>query len=117
MLFKRLSASLLGAALGLAAVPAWAWWADRPLPAINGPVRSIPAGSVLAMVQSAGENLFLIGDVVLQLAPGAQIRDAQNRIVLPISVAQPVPARFTLDAQGKVSRIWLLSDQELAAGH
>lgn len=117
MFFKCLSSSLLGAALGLAAASAQGGWADDPLPAISGPVRSIPAGSRQAMVHSAGENLFQIGHHVLQLAPGAQIRNAQNLIVLPIAVDQPVPARYTVDAQGQVYRIWLLSDQELAGGN
>jgi hypothetical protein len=49
------------------------------------------------------------------LAPGAQIRDVDNRIVAPGALEQRQPVRYTLDSAGMVFRVWLLSAQEKEA--
>jgi hypothetical protein len=48
------------------------------------------------------------------LAPGAQIRDAENRVVLPASLAERSPARYVVDGAGMVFRVWILSPREVA---
>ncbi len=49
------------------------------------------------------------------LAPGAQIRDADNRLILPASLTEPTAVRYLLDGTGKLHRAWILSPQEKAA--
>jgi len=48
------------------------------------------------------------------LSPGAQIRDADNRLVLPSSLTEKTDVRYQLDASGVVHRVWILSPMEKA---
>ena len=50
----------------------------------------------------------------VQLATGAQIRDGRNMIVVPTAVPRGALIKYMPDAQGQVSRIWILSPQEAA---
>jgi len=50
-----------------------------------------------------------------RLAPGAQIRDIHNRLVLPTAVAQPTVVKYQVDALGQVARVWILTAEEAAA--
>ena len=49
-----------------------------------------------------------------RLSPGAQIRDADNRLVLPGSLMEKTDVRYQLDGGGMVHRVWILSPQERA---
>ncbi|MND05206.1 hypothetical protein D3C83_258490 [compost metagenome] len=49
-----------------------------------------------------------------ELATGAQIRDAENRIVLPAALPAGSLIKFMPDMQGRAWRIWILSKQEAA---
>jgi hypothetical protein len=49
-----------------------------------------------------------------ELAPGAQIRDAENRIILPMALPQDSVVRYENDAAGKIRRVWILSPEEAA---
>jgi hypothetical protein len=55
-----------------------------------------------------------IDGVQKRLAPGAQIRDAANRLVLPVALPAGTPVRYLLDAEGMVRQVWILSPQEAA---
>jgi len=48
-----------------------------------------------------------INDSIMVLAPGATIRDMNNRMVQPNTVRQPQKIRYTLDLYGQVRRIWI----------
>ena len=48
------------------------------------------------------------------LSPGAQIRDADNRLVLPGSLTEKTDVRYQLDGSGMVHRVWILSPMEKA---
>jgi hypothetical protein len=48
----------------------------------------------------------------LQLSPGAQIRDADNRLVLPTSLVEKFDVRYQLDGAGLVHRVWILTPLE-----
>ena len=47
-------------------------------------------------------------------APGMQIRNQQNLIVMSNTVQVKVPVRYQLDSSGAVFRVWLLTRTELA---
>jgi hypothetical protein len=49
------------------------------------------------------------------LAPGAQIRDGDNRLVLPASLQEREQVLYLLDSTGLVYRVWILSAAEKAA--
>ena len=49
------------------------------------------------------------------LAPGAQIRDADNRVVMPVSLKEPESVRYLRDGAGLINRVWILSAPEKAA--
>lgn len=56
-----------------------------------------------------------VGDDVLRLSPGAQIRDTANRVVLPSHVRGEYTVRLLLDRNGQVHRVWILTPEEAVA--
>jgi hypothetical protein len=56
----------------------------------------------------------LLNGTQVQLAPGAQIRDDKNMAIIPMAIPPGVLVKYLLDAQGQVSRVWILSPQEAA---
>jgi len=50
----------------------------------------------------------------VELAAGAQIRDARNMIVVPAAVPPGVLVKYQLGQDGKVARAWILTPQEAA---
>jgi hypothetical protein len=49
-----------------------------------------------------------------QLAPGAQIRDASNQVILPAALPAGTRVKYRLDADGKIFQIWVLTSEEAA---
>ena len=87
-------------------------------------VRSIPADArrgLLTHISGTSVNLrgttfFLFGSdgKTMQLSSGAQIRDATNLIVQPGAVPPRTLVKYTLDPEGHVHRVWILTQQEAA---
>ncbi|MBA3902607.1 MAG: hypothetical protein C0522_02875 [Rhodocyclaceae bacterium] len=77
-------------------------------------IRPMPQGAVKAVMEPPAQGYARFGNKTLHLAPGLQIRDAQNRIVQPITLQQPVPVRYLVDAGGDVNRVWVLTPEEAA---
>ena len=76
--------------------------------------RSIPADAKRAtMVPVQGMAVELDGRRV-DLAAGAQVRDARNLIVLPAALPKSALVKYQLGADGKLQRAWILSPQEAA---
>ena len=50
----------------------------------------------------------------MQLAAGAQVRDASNLIVLPTAIPAGAKVKYLLDPQNFVFRVWILTPQEAA---
>ena len=48
----------------------------------------------------------------VQLSPGAQIRDTDNRLVLPTSLVEKFDVRYQLDGAGLVHRVWIMTPLE-----
>ena len=71
-------------------------------------------------VSPAGEHVLnevvieLDGTKVVQLSAGAQIRDPDNRLVLPTSLTERTVVRYLVDGAGDVHRVWILSAREIA---
>ena len=77
-------------------------------------LRTIPPDAKLGTIKHVQEMNVAIDGVQKRLAPGAQIRDASNRLVLPVSLAAGTPVKYLLDPDGMVRQVWILSSQEAA---
>jgi hypothetical protein len=77
-------------------------------------LRTIPQDARRGVLRHAQEMVVEIDGVATQLAAGAQIRDASNRIVVPLAVPPGALVRYRLDTEGRVSEVWLLSPEEAA---
>ena len=82
--------------------------------AAQAQLRTIPAEAKRATLSHVQAMIVEIDGKRTQLAAGAQIRDGRNMIVLPAAVPPGVRVKYLTDAQGQVSRIWILSPQEQA---
>jgi hypothetical protein len=70
-------------------------------------LRTIPEDAKKGVMWPPEGRRVRINDSIMVLAPGATIRDMNNRMVLPSSVRQPQKIRYTLDMYGQVRRIWI----------
>jgi hypothetical protein len=77
-------------------------------------LRTIPADTKVGVIRHVQEMQVEIDGTPQRLSPGAQIRDTDNRLVLPISLTEKQLMRYLVDAQGLVHRVWILSAQERA---
>ena len=77
-------------------------------------LRTIPKEALLGQIRHLESMLIeLDGTKVVQLSPGAQIRDTDNRLVLPTSLTQRTLVRYLVDGGGDVHRVWILSADEI----
>ncbi len=90
------------AAILLAALPALAQ------------VRTIPAEARRGELRHLQETMVELNGRPAQLAPAAQIRDQNNLIVLPASLPPRSLVKYTLNAQGQLFRVWILTATEAA---
>ena len=98
----------LGLALSLVAVTALSVadvaWAQ---------MRTLPAKAKRATLQAYQNPFVFLGDLQLRLAPGAVIYDTNNRTIVPLSLPAPADVVFTTDQTGAVTRIYVLTPQEI----
>ena len=78
-------------------------------------IRAIPSEAQVGTMRHLEFRTVELDGAPRTLAPGAQIRDVENRIVMPGALEQPQPVRYTLDSTGMVFRVWLLSAPEKEA--
>ncbi len=77
-------------------------------------LRSIPDEAKRGEIRHMQDMVVAIDGVLQRLAPGAQIRDAANRIVVPAAVAAGTEVKYVLNDEGLVRQIWILSPAEAA---
>jgi hypothetical protein len=77
-------------------------------------LRTIPKQAERGEIRHLQAMYVELNGKPLQLSPGAQIRDADNRLVLPTSLTESTDVRYQLDGSGMVHRVWILSPQEKA---
>jgi len=80
-------------------------------------LRTIPEDAKKGVMWPPQGRKIRINDTIMTLAPGATIRDMNNRMVLPGSVRQPEKIRYTLDMYGLVRRIWISPTGEYLGRH
>jgi hypothetical protein len=77
-------------------------------------LRTIPKDAKRGEMRHVQEMAVEVDGRRLQLAPGAQIRDADNRVVVPTAVPRRALVKYRLDANGMIREAWILSPQEAA---
>ena len=84
----------------------------------SAPFRAIPQEAVHGKIRHLQAMVVEIDGEEQLLSPGAQIRDARNNLVLPISLptsaSERADAKYLRDGAGNVHRVWLLSEREIA---
>jgi hypothetical protein len=73
-----------------------------------------PAAKLAEMVgQKQPYPLLELDDKVYRLAPGGRVIDEHNRIILHSYLPKQAHVLYTLDANGEVSRVFILRPEEL----
>jgi hypothetical protein len=75
-------------------------------------LRTIPEQAKGGEMRHLQDMIVAIDGVELRLAPGAQIRDQANRVVVPTAVPAGAQVKYLLDEQGLVRQVWILTPQE-----
>ena len=77
-------------------------------------LRTIPQNAQPGALRHVMDMQIELDGKPAQLSPGAQIRDADNRLVLPGTLTEKTDVRYQTDASGMVHRVWILSPMEKA---
>ena len=78
-------------------------------------LRTLPAEAKHGRIRHVQELIVEVDGLRARLAPGAQVRDSANRIVLPSAIPAGALAGFVLDAEGAIRAVWLLTPEEAAS--
>jgi hypothetical protein len=93
--------------IAIAALAGWAAGAAAQL-------RSIPPDAKRGSLRHVQEMIVEVDGARARLAPGSQIRDANNRVVLPVAVPAGSLVKYRLDSEGQLQQVWILTPQEAA---
>ncbi len=77
-------------------------------------LRTIPKDAQRAVIRPLQANVVQLDGRQARLAPGAQIRDASNRIIVPTALPARALVKFRRDAEGQVREVWILTPAEAA---
>ena len=77
-------------------------------------LRSIPDQAKQGEIRHLQETIVSIDGVRQRLAPGAQIRDQHNRLVVPTAVPAGAQVKYLVDQEGLVRQVWILTPEEAA---
>jgi hypothetical protein len=75
-------------------------------------VRSIPDSAKSGQIRHVEQMVVEIDGERQHLAPGAQIRDQDNRLLLPIAIPADARVKYLLDDDGMVRQVWILTPEE-----
>jgi hypothetical protein len=76
--------------------------------------RTLPEDAKRGHLSHVRENLVDLDGRELRLAPGAQIRGANNLIVLPAALPRQSLVKYQLNGAGEIARAWVLTAEEAA---
>jgi hypothetical protein len=78
-------------------------------------LRSIPDDAKRGQMRFIREMVVEIDGAQARLSPGAQIRNTDNRLLLPSALPQDsLLVKYIVDASGQVQRVWILTQEEAA---
>ncbi|HEY7240728.1 MAG TPA: hypothetical protein VH600_16250 [Burkholderiales bacterium] len=74
--------------------------------------RNIPAQANGGALTHLQDMIVSINGVAVRLAPGVQIRDQSNRLIVPSAVPPGSLVKYVLDQNGQVRQVWILRSDE-----
>ena len=78
-------------------------------------MRTLPADTERGVIRPLQDMVVSIDGRPMQLAPGASIRGPDNLIIVPSALpADGARAEYLVDANGQVSKVWLVTPEEAA---
>ena len=77
-------------------------------------LRTVPPEAKRGTVSHVQDMLIELDGKPGRLSPGAQIRDTNNRLMLPVALPPKSDVKYLLDVAGNVHRVWILSAAESA---
>ncbi len=77
-------------------------------------LRTIPSDAKRAKMSPVQERIVEINGKREMLAAGVQIRDAQNRIIVPNALPANSLVKYRREPNGAVREVWILTPQEAA---
>jgi len=75
-------------------------------------LRTIPQDAKRAKMRHVEASVIKLDGKRALLAPGAQIRDAANRIILPSALPPDSLVKYRRNASGAVREVWVLTADE-----
>ncbi len=76
--------------------------------------RTIPADAFAGSITHVGESVVRVNGKAAMLAANARIMSRDNLTIVPGAIPPNAPARFQVDPNGHISRVWILTDEEAA---
>jgi len=77
-------------------------------------LRTLPDDAKRGTLSHVRENLVNLDGRQIRLAPGAQIRGANNLIVVPTALPKDSLVKYQLNGSGELFRAWVLTSEEAA---
>jgi len=77
-------------------------------------LRTLPANAQRGQIRHVQDMVVQIDGRTARLSLAAQVRDAHNRIVVPAAIPPGSLVKYTLNPQGEVSAVWILTANEAA---
>src|SRR2546423_7929107 len=75
-------------------------------------VREIPGDAKRGEIRHVENMMVQIDGTRQRLAPGAQIRDTANRVVVPTALPSGAQVKYLLNEEGMVRQVWILTPEE-----
>jgi hypothetical protein len=82
--------------------------------AAHAQLRTIPGEAKRGEMRHVQDMVVAIDGEARRLAPGAQIRDPSNRVVMPAALPRAAEVKYLLNAEGLVRQVWILTPEEAA---
>ena len=76
--------------------------------------RNFPATASVGVLQGIQMPLAQISNQTFRISPVTKIYDTNNVILVPYPAGLSGPVVFTLDMQGFLSKVWMLTPEEAA---
>jgi hypothetical protein len=75
-------------------------------------LRTIPKEARLGVMRHLQGMHVEIDGKPQRLAPGAQIRSLQNRIIMPSAIPAGIVVKYVIDSEGLVRNVWIVTEEE-----
>ena len=74
--------------------------------------RNIPEQAKAGAITHLQDMIVSINGVAVRLAPGVQIRDQNNLLIVPTAVPPGSQVKYLFDRDGMVRQVWILTPEE-----